>query len=125
MTAIPEDVRERARGVLTGRRLAFDNEAGLAALIEAIAAFALSEREAAQREERMRAETVMAQAYQVIGNLLDRLGEFDSLEGIRALDYFSGDEVSEDFLPWPARGQSLHDSDYQPRAAAILQEPKE
>ena len=58
MTAIPEDVRERARGVLTGRRLAFDNEAGLAALIEAIAAFALSEREAAQLEERARAAKI-------------------------------------------------------------------
>ncbi len=45
-----------------------------------------------------------AQAYQVIGNLLHKLGDgwFDSDEGIRALDYFSDTKkFDEDFLPWP------------------------
>ena len=46
-------------------------------------------------------EIKSAQAYQVIGVLLDKAGEFESDEGQRALDYFSGDEVVEDFLPWP------------------------
>lgn len=65
--------------------------------------------------ERERGQTVAAQAYQVIGNLLDWLGEFESPEGIRALDYFSSGVANEDFLPWPARGRDLHDSDYVPR----------
>lgn len=55
----------------------------------------------AYRAEKDRTEIVRAQAYQVIGNLLETFGLFDSVEGQRALDYFSGDEVDEDFLPWP------------------------
>lgn len=43
----------------------------------------------------------IAQAYQVIGQLLDKTGDFGSVEGQRALDYFAGDEFDEDFLPWP------------------------
>ena len=42
----------------------------------------------------------VAQAYQVIGLLLDAVKQFDSPEGQRALDYFSSDQVDEDFLPW-------------------------
>lgn len=45
-------------------------------------------------------EEKIAQAYQVIGHLLDLSG-FDGGEGERALDYFSGDEFDPDFLPWP------------------------
>ncbi len=41
------------------------------------------------------------QAYQVIGSLLDKLDEFESSEGQRALDYFSDPEIYDsDFLPW-------------------------
>lgn len=57
----------------------------------------------AYRAEKERTEIVRAQAYQVIGALLEKCGLFESTEGQRALDYFSGDEVSEDFLPWPRR----------------------
>lgn len=51
--------------------------------------------------ERERSEIVRAQAYQVIGFLLHELNIFESDEGQRALDYFSGEDCDEDFLPWP------------------------
>lgn len=52
-------------------------------------------------------EDFQSQAYQVIGNLLQHSGAFGSEAGERALDYFSGDEFDEDFLPWPREGESL------------------
>ena len=45
----------------------------------------------------------IAQAYQVIGHLLEQSG-FDGGEGRRALDYFSSDEFDPGFLPWPRPG---------------------
>ncbi|MCO5161428.1 MAG: hypothetical protein M9939_09850 [Mesorhizobium sp.] len=45
-------------------------------------------------------EEKIAQAYQVIGYLLEQSG-FDGGEGRRALDYFSSDEFDPGFLPWP------------------------
>lgn len=42
------------------------------------------------------------QAYQVIGWLLHELSLFETIEGQRALDYFSDeDRYEDDFLPWP------------------------
>lgn len=53
-------------------------------------------------EERLKLEEKSAQAYQVIGILLDRCGLFETEEGVRALDYFSNEVVvDEHFLPWP------------------------
>ena len=43
-------------------------------------------------------ETKIAQAYQVIGTLLTRSGNFETKEGQRALDYFSSNTVDENFL---------------------------
>lgn len=45
-------------------------------------------------------EEKIAQAYQVIGYLLDQAG-VEGSESIRVLDYFSGDDFDPDFLPWP------------------------
>jgi hypothetical protein len=42
----------------------------------------------------------IAQAYQVIGHLLDQAG-VEGSEGVRALDYFSSGNFDPDFLPWP------------------------
>jgi hypothetical protein len=55
---------------------------------------------------RDRMEQKSAQAYQVIGVLLERVGLFESDEGQRALDYFGHDTtiVDDEFLPWP-RGE--------------------
>ena len=46
----------------------------------------------------------IAQAYQVIGYLLDQAG-IEGSEGERALDYFSSDGFDSDFLPWPRPGE--------------------
>lgn len=44
----------------------------------------------------------IADAYQVIGNLLTACRAFESDEGQRALDYFGiSEEYDENFLPWP------------------------
>ena len=43
-------------------------------------------------------EEKIAQAYQVIGYLLDQAG-IEGSEGERALDYFSSDGFDSDFLP--------------------------
>lgn len=57
-----------------------------------------------------RAEEKLAQAYQVIGNLLHQCGLFESDEGRRALDYFSDSRVFDaDFLPWPSGGDTEDD----------------
>lgn len=47
MTDYPADIAEKARGALTGRRLAFDNETGYHALVAAIAQALMEERERA------------------------------------------------------------------------------
>lgn len=57
----------------------------------------------AEEMEHTRSAMIAAQAYQVIGALLDQCGMFDAPEGIRALDYFAweaADAPREDFLPW-------------------------
>lgn len=52
-------------------------------------------------------EEKIGQAYQVIGMLLEKCGDFDSEEGQRALDYFAAEfSYDADFLPWP-RGNHL------------------
>lgn len=61
----------------------------------------------AHNAEKDRTEIVRVQAYQVIGLLLNKCGLFESGEGQRALDYFAGDEVDEDFLPWPRHAAVL------------------
>lgn len=44
----------------------------------------------------------IADAYQVIGNLLSACGTFETDEGQRALDYFGiSEEYDPEFLPWP------------------------
>lgn len=48
-------------------------------------------------------EEKIAQAYQVIGYLLDQIG-LDGSEGERVLDYFSSDAFDPEFLPWPRPG---------------------
>lgn len=42
----------------------------------------------------------LAQAYQVIGHLMDKAA-FNGAEAHRALDYFGGEDFEADFLPWP------------------------
>jgi len=42
----------------------------------------------------------IAQAYQVIGYLLDQ-ANINGGEGERVLDYFLSDQFDPDFLPWP------------------------
>lgn len=44
-------------------------------------------------------DEMLAQAYQVIGDLLERAGLFESDEGRRCLDYFSTRVFDENFLP--------------------------
>ncbi len=48
-------------------------------------------------------EEKIAQAYQVIGHLLDQAG-IEGSEAERVLNYFSSDEFDPDFLPWPRPG---------------------
>lgn len=43
-------------------------------------------------------EYKVAQAYQIIGSLLE--DQFETAEGQRLLDYFGRDEFDPDFLPW-------------------------
>lgn len=48
------------------------------------------------------ADGKIGQAYQVVGLLLDKTGDFVSEEGQRALNYFSDEKAyDDDFLPWP------------------------
>ena len=47
-----------------------------------------------------RGEMMAAQAYQVIGSLVDSAGCFDDPAVQRALDYFSQGKHDENFLPW-------------------------
>lgn len=49
-------------------------------------------------------EEKIAQAYQVIGYLLDQAG-IEGSEAERALNYFSGDDFDSNFLPWPRPGE--------------------
>jgi hypothetical protein len=99
-TEIPADIREKAERCADaiaselGRLLREGGTAPVTGIIPPFIAESLM-------QERERLETVRAQAYQVIGLLLENSGEFESNEGIRALDYFSGDDCDEDFLPWP------------------------
>ena len=47
-------------------------------------------------------EAKVGQAYQVIGMLLEKCGDFEGDEGQRALDYFADERsYDDDFLPWP------------------------
>jgi hypothetical protein len=51
--------------------------------------------------------TKLAQAYQVIGELLHLLGAFESDAGQRALDYFAdANTFNEGFLPWPSPSET-------------------
>lgn len=53
----------------------------------------------------------VAQAYQMIGTLLDAAGLFQTAEAERVLDYFANeDQVDADFLPWPATPTPGHSS---------------
>lgn len=61
--------------------------------------------------ERERAEQISADAYQVIGTLLDQCGWFDTDDGIRALDYFAAATPDKNFLPWPKDGKLLKEQD--------------
>lgn len=88
---IPDDLVRRAADIVLGFAKDLTNaDAMIDAVAEALAA------------EREKGEEFKAQAYQVIGMLLDKAGVHDSDEGIRALDYFAYAETpNEDFLPWP------------------------
>lgn len=44
-------------------------------------------------------EEKLAQAYQIIGALLDE--RIKTRDGQRLLDYFGRDQFDADFLPWP------------------------
>jgi hypothetical protein len=44
------------------------------------------------------------QAREVIAHLLDKAA-FNGTEARRALDYFSGDDFDQTFLPWPHHGE--------------------
>jgi len=59
----------------------------------------MTEAEMKQRIEDL--ESMVGQAYQVVGYLLFELGQHHSAEGQRALNYFSLDFYDDDFLPWP------------------------
>lgn len=66
---------------------------------------AIRAREAGLTLENEELKEKVAQAYQVVGYLLHVVDENEPTisndEAVRALDYFSNDGHSEDFLPWP------------------------
>jgi hypothetical protein len=66
-------------------------------------------------------ESKIAEAYQVIGMLLDTLGVFESDDGQRALDYFStADTYDENFLPWPKGDHAQWQKAAQVKTAGTL-----
>lgn len=96
---IPEDVMEAANQH-AALCYGLDND-GRVLIKEPLIVEAIARAIQAERE---RTDAIRAQAYLVIGGLLDECGLFDTKEGQRALDYFAGDMVDEDFLPWPLGG---------------------
>ena len=61
-----------------------------------------------------------AQAYQVIGSLLNRAGLFQTDEAVRVLDYFAyAEKADPDFLPWPI-SEDLSNPGYVPIAFPAL-----
>lgn len=57
----------------------------------------MDDRNAAQLREKLK------QAHQVIVHLMEK-ASYGGAEAHRALDYFSGEGFSKDFLPWPRHG---------------------
>ena len=70
---------------------------------EIAALYTMKDRAEAAEAERDTARLKVADAYQVIGHLLDATGWFETDEGQRALDYFADCDgpVDEGFSPWP------------------------
>ena len=76
-----------------------------------------------QGEALSEAEQVCAQAYQVVGSLLDDLGQFDSEMGNKILDNLAEARmVHDDVLPWPSFAPESQQAKEVDILAAMLHE---